>query len=98
MSLLVHHQEITADAAKRSRSGIGAKCSSDLLLHFDHALIPLRQIVREWQRQVVEKGQHLICPLEQVIEQVLGGALLLPSATGLRLGLDQRRVGSIAAR
>jgi hypothetical protein len=50
-------------ATKRGFSVITAKRSGDLLLNFHHPKIPLRK--------VVEKGQHLICLSQQVIEQVL---------------------------
>src|SRR5438552_16381634 len=96
MPLLVHRGEITADATKRGCSVIAAKGSGDLLLHFHHAQIPLREVVRKWQSQVIEKGQHLICAPQQVIEQVLGGTLFLSPATFDHLCLDSSRLGSIA--
>jgi len=96
MSLLVHRRKIAADATKRGSSGVAAKRSGDLLLNFHHPKIPLREIVRKGQRQVVEKGKHLICPSQQVIEQVPGGTLLLPPAPFDRLCLDRRRLGRIA--
>jgi hypothetical protein len=92
----MHRRKITADATKRGRSGIAAKRSGDLLLNFHHPKIPLREIVRKWQSKVVEKGQHLICPLQQVIEQVLGSALFLPPATFGHRCLGKRRLGRIA--
>src|SRR5258706_11714944 len=62
MALLVHGRQITPDATKRGGSAIAAKRSGDLLLNFHHAKIPLREIVRKWQSQVVEKGQPLSAP------------------------------------
>src|SRR5260221_12250582 len=97
MALLVHRRKITPDATKRGRSSIAAKRSGDLLLNFDHTKIPLREIVGKGHRQVVEKGQHLICPVQQVIEQVLGGALLGPSTAFARAYLDRRRLGCVSA-
>jgi hypothetical protein len=52
MSLLVQGRKITADATKRGHSGVITKRPGDLLLDFDHAKIPLRQIVVLWKREL----------------------------------------------
>src|SRR2546429_2790822 len=68
MTLLAHGREIAANATKSRQPILAAKGACDLLLDFRHAQIPLGLIVGKWHREVLEKGQHLLGPPQQVIE------------------------------
>lgn len=56
MALLVPGRQIATDATKCGRSALAAKDPGNLLLHFHHAQIPLRLIVRERDGQIIEEG------------------------------------------
>src|SRR5262249_32315996 len=60
LSLLAHRGEIAAEAAEDRGTGPRAKGSSNVLLDVHHPQIPLGLIVRQGQRQVIGKGQHLL--------------------------------------
>ncbi len=71
MTLLAHGGKIAADVTKGGCSRLRAKGGRNLLLNFDHTKIPLRLIVRKWDGEIIEEGQHLVCPSQQIIQQVL---------------------------
>jgi len=75
MSLLVHGRKITADATKGGDSCLTAKGASNLLLNFRHPKIPLRLVVGERDREVMEQSEHLVSPVQQGIQEVFGRTL-----------------------
>ena len=81
MTLLTHRREITANATISRRSVLTAKGSCYLLLDFDHPQIPLSLVIGKRDPEIVQKGQHLVGPPQQVIEQILGGTLPAPPAS-----------------
>ncbi len=90
VSLLLHCRQITANAAKRADPRRTAKGTSNLLLHFGPAQIPLRLVVGKRDREVVEQGQHLLGTREQRIQEILGRALLDPAEEATGGGRDAR--------
>lgn len=75
MPLLSGGAQITANAAEGGRSRLAAERSRDLLLHFDHAQIPFRQIIRQRHARIRDEGEHRCGMVEQGIQQVFGGRL-----------------------
>ena len=54
-----------------SRSRFAAEGARDLLLDFDHANIPLSQVVVKWHDQeAVQHGQHRLLVVDQAVKQV----------------------------
>jgi hypothetical protein len=75
MSLIAHGGEIAADSTKSAYSLLTTKGASNLLLHFEHPQVPLDLIVRKWNAQIVQLGQHLLGASQQLIKQILGHTL-----------------------
>ena len=67
---------LTEDVGPRA----GAKSTGYLLLDFDHPNITLGQIIIEWDRKIVGKGQCLVLMSEQTVEQIALWRLLEPTA------------------
>jgi hypothetical protein len=66
-----------------------AKAAGNLLPHFDHAHVLLRQTVSEWQGKIVQEGQNGLLLGAQSVERITRGALLASSfALGKRLGWE----------
>src|SRR5215469_4797710 len=98
MPLLLHGREVATDAAKGCGASRTAKGARMLLLHFGPAPIPLCQVVRKRNREVVEQSQHLIGSCEQSIQQILGLALFGPAFAFFTRREGGRRLSSIARR
>ena len=58
--LLAHGGEVAANDTEGRRTIFAPKGARNLLLDFNHPKIPFSQIVRKWQRKVIEESQHLI--------------------------------------
>src|SRR5260370_39995851 len=78
-ALLAQGREIASDAAEGSSARHTAKTPRDLLLHFDHADIPLGQTVVKRHGEVVQEQQHGLLVLGQAIEQIASRRLFAPT-------------------
>src|SRR5436190_7554237 len=100
LTLLAQRRDIASQAAKGGGSRWGTEASRDLLPHFDHPQVALRQVVVEGDREVGHERQHAVPLPVQAVEQILRGALLgappLPRGGRRRIGrqarLDQRGI------
>src|SRR6266705_4284288 len=93
-SLLVQSGKVAADTAKGSSAIFTAEGARNLLLNFDHAKIPLGLIVGKRDGEVIQESQHLMSPMQQRIQQILGFRLSLWAPLASRSGLG-RRLSSI---
>ncbi len=94
-SLFTQGRKITANTAKDSDSGVGAKTSGDFLLHLDHAQVPLGLIVVEGHCKIGHEGQNLPLVPREPIKQVASGILFGSTSMDFLWG-RRRRVGSIS--
>src|SRR6266536_5455833 len=74
-ALFAQRGHIAANAAKGLGSSHAAEAPRDLLLHFDHAQISLRQIVIKIHTQILQEGQHRLLVCAQAIKQVARSTL-----------------------
>jgi hypothetical protein len=54
-ALLAQRRKVTADTAEHGHSHFGAEATGDLLWHFDHAQIALRQVIIERNGKKVKR-------------------------------------------
>jgi hypothetical protein len=45
----------------------------------NHAQISFSPVIRKGDREIIEKGQHLISSMQECVEQIMGFTLLAPS-------------------
>ncbi len=94
-ALLAQRRQVTADASKRLSPRPRTETARDLLLHFDHAQIALRQVVVKRHGEMVQEPEHGILMLGEAIKQIAGCRLFASSfLADLRWRI--RRVGLIA--
>src|SRR5215471_14485677 len=96
-TLFAHRGKIAADDTKGCSPVGTAKGASNFLLHFRHAQIALRLVVRKRNPQIVEDGQDLLGPCEQGIQQILGLALFGSPCSLPRCSTGWRGLSSVAS-
>ncbi len=74
-SLFAQRGHIAPNAAKRACAGQAAETARDLLLHLDHAQIPLGEIVVKIHAQIFQKAEDGFLVGTQAVEQISGGTL-----------------------
>ena len=79
-ALFAQRGHIAANARKGLRSRTAAEAPGDLLLHFDHAQIALRQIVIKIHAEVFQEEQDRLLVFAQPIQQIAGGTLFTAPA------------------
>src|SRR5690348_6756048 len=93
-ALFAQRGQIAANAAEGLGTSNATEAAGDLLLHFDHPKISLRQIVIKIHTQILQEGQDSLLVFAQAIKQIAGGTLFAsPSLTRRRHG---RRMKSIS--
>src|SRR5919198_368636 len=75
MTLLAHGRKVGANATEAGSPILSSEGARNLLLDFCHPKISFSLIVRKWEREVVQKSQHLVGSIQEGIEQILGGSL-----------------------
>src|SRR5258708_31294949 len=83
-TLFAQGGQITANGGKGLGASLATEAARDLLLHFDHAKISLRQIVIKSHPQILQEGQDRLLMFAQAIEQIAGGALFASPACSWR--------------
>ncbi len=68
-SLFAQGGQVAPNTCKGNGPGLTAKGTRDFLLQFDHAQIPLGQIVVERHPQIGDKAQHFMAVFEQASHQ-----------------------------
>ena len=74
-TLFAQGRQIATNTAKSLCARQTAEAARHLLLHFDHAKIPLGQIVVKIHAQVFQEAEESLLVFAQTIEQVAGGTL-----------------------
>src|SRR5450759_2259047 len=74
-ALFAQGGQIASNAAKGLGTSNAPEAAGDLLLHFDHAKISLRQIVIKIHSQILQEGQDGLLVFAQPIKQIAGGTL-----------------------
>src|SRR5947209_8467070 len=77
-ALFAQGRQIATNAAKSLCSRQTAEAARDLLLHFDHAKIPLGQIVVEIHTQIFQEAEDRFLVFAQTVEQIACGTLFDP--------------------
>src|SRR5947209_2709315 len=84
-TLFAQGRQIATNAAKSLCSRQTAEADRDLLLHFDHAQIPLGQIVVKIHPQIFQEAEDRLLMFAQTVEQIACGTLF-DSPLGPRRG------------
>ena len=90
-TLFAQGRQIATNTAKRLCSRQTAEAARHLLLHFDHAQIPLGQIVVKIHPQIFQEAEDRFLVFAQPVEQVACGTLFdapLGARRGQRSGSD----------
>src|SRR5436305_9422847 len=74
-ALFAQGRQVASDATKGSGTRLAAEGTRDLLLHFDHAHIPLREVVVKRHDEAVQEGQHSLLVVDQAVQQVTSSTL-----------------------
>src|SRR5713101_1958517 len=74
-TLFAQGRQIATNTAKRLCARQTAEAARDLLLHFDHAQIPLGQIVVKIDPQIFQEAEDRFLLFAQTVEQVACGTL-----------------------
>src|SRR5436305_5860688 len=83
-ALLAQGRQIASDAAKDLCTSQRAEAAGNLLLHFDHPKIPLREAIVKRHSEVLQEAQHGVLVLGKAIEQIARCRLFAPTfLTGL---------------
>src|SRR5258708_20631972 len=91
LALLAQGCQVASDPGERCCPRVAAEAVGDLLLNLEPAQIPLRLVVVEGNRQVVEEGQHRRLVEQEASKQVAGGRLRQASALPRPAGGSRRR-------
>ena len=100
-ALLAQGRQVASDATKGYCSRLAAEGARDLLLHFDHAHIPLHLVIVKRHDEAVQEGQHRLLIADQAVQQVarrtlfgasFGAGRSLSSGVVAVEGLDLRGV------
>src|SRR2546427_10455700 len=81
--LLTEGGEITANATEHRHPLFGAEAARDLLLHFDHAQIPLGEVIGETHGKIVQEAQHGPFARGESVQQVAWRSLFGPASWAL---------------
>jgi hypothetical protein len=73
--LFAQGRQIATNAAKRLCSRQTAEAARHLLLHFDHAQIPLGQIIVKIHPQIFQEAEGRFLLFAQTVEQIACGTL-----------------------
>jgi hypothetical protein len=82
--LFTQRGQIATNAAKGLGTSHAAEATGDLLLHFDHAQISLRQIVIKIYSKILQEGQDRLLVFAQAIKQIASGTLFASSSCSRR--------------
>src|SRR6266851_9145342 len=74
-TLFAQGRQIATNTAKSLCSRQTAEAARDLLLHFDHAQIPLGQIVVKIHTQIFQEAEDRFLMVAQTVEQIACGTL-----------------------
>src|SRR5216683_7656171 len=95
-ALFAQRGQVAANATKGLCSSNAAEASGDLLLHFDHPQISLRQIVIKIHTQILQEAEDRLLVFAQAIKQIAGGTLFAsPSSSRRRNGVRMKPVPCI---
>ena len=70
LALLAHRGEVASDPGERVGSGVAAEAVRYLLVPLEPTQVPLRLVVVEGDRQVVEEGAPRVLVEEEAFEQI----------------------------
>src|SRR6266699_2669546 len=96
-ALLAQRRQVASDTTKGCRSRFAAEGAGDLLLHFEHAHIPLRLVIVKRDDEAVQEGQHSLLVADQAVQQV-AGRTLFGASSGAGGALAVGVVASACAR
>src|SRR5215469_8659028 len=92
-TLFAQRGQIATNASKGPGESLAAEAAGDFLLHFDHAKIPLSQIVIKIHPQILQEGKDGLLLFAQAIKQIASGTLFAsPSSTRRRNGTRMKPI------
>src|SRR6266849_9812334 len=95
-ALFAQGGQIATNAAESLGTSNATEATGDLLLHFDHPKITLRQIVIKIHAKILQEGQDSLLVFAQAIKQIAGGTLFAtPSLTRRRNGMRMKPISCI---
>src|SRR6266705_210748 len=83
-TLFAQGGQITTNARKGLGESLATEAPGDLLLHFDHAKISLRQIVIKIHSKILQEGQDSLLTFAQPIKQIASSTLFVSPACSRR--------------